>query len=636
MDQKNDKLFPEFPAVSTTEWEAKIIEGLKGADYQKKLIWKTNEGFDIKPYYRVEDLTGLEYLDTNPGKYPFVRGSDTKANIWEIRQDMDSSDPEKANAQAVDALRRGATGISFGAAMIKTVSDLETLLKGICVGETGCHFGAATSYPDLIRLMGEFAGKHHLNASVIKGSFDFDPISYLLLEGEFWISEEFDMGQVAEMVKLGKKLLPSMKVITVNGQYFHNCGSTMVQELAFSLAAGNEYLAASTGKGLSIDDVAPRIVFSLAIGSDYFMEIAKLRAARLLWARIVEQYKPANESSMLMNIHCSTSNFNKSLFDPYVNLLRTTTESMSAVLGGTQSLSVIPFDAFYKDPDEISTRIARNQQIILKEETYLEHVVDPAAGSYYIENLTDTIAKTAWDLFKKVEEMGGMLAAVKAGYIQEEVEKQAIQRKLDVATRKTIVLGTNQYPNVHEMMLEKIQEAIDLSEESEAEEKGENEKSTTYKKLEIIRATDDFDDLRLATEVYVEEGGKRPSVFLLTMGNLAMRKARAMFSTNFFGCAGYNVIDKEGFATTSEGVKDALASKSEIIVICSSDEEYAVITPEITMALKGKNKDVQVVVAGFPKDIVEQLKAVGVDEFIHIRTNVLETLTRFQEKLGIL
>ena len=633
MDQKNDKLFPEFPAVTTAEWEAKITEDLKGADYQKKLVWKTNEGFNIRPYYRAEDLAGLGYLDSVPGKYPFVRGGATKANTWEIRQEMDSSEPEKANIQALDALRRGATGISFGAGKINTITDLETLLKGICCGETRLHFGAAASYPELAKLLSGFADKHHFKPAILKGSFDFDPISYLLLEGEFWKSEEYDMAQVAEMIRFGKEMLPSMQMITVNGQYFHNSGSNLVQELAFSLASGNEYLASATSKGISADDIAPRILFHLATGSNYFMEIAKLRAARLLWARIVEQYKPEQESSMLMNIHCSTSNFNKTLFDPYVNLLRSTTEAMSAVLGGTQSLSITPFDAFYKDPDEISNRIARNQQIILKEETYLEHVVDPAAGSYYIENLTDSIAKAAWEIFKVLEDMGGMLSAVKSGIIQDEVRKQAEQRMLDVATRKMVLLGTNQYPNPSEMMLEKIQAVDDAPEDPEDEE--QEEVPSTYKRMEIIRATDEFDDLRLATEVFVEEGNKRPSVFLFTIGNLAMRKARAMFSTNFFGCAGYQVLDNAGFASAAEGVSEALASGAEIVVICSSDEEYALLTPEIAVSLKAANKELQLVVAGFPKEIAEQLRAAGVDEFIHVRTNVLDSLSAFQEKLGI-
>ncbi|NVO19025.1 MAG: acyl-CoA mutase large subunit family protein [Bacteroidetes bacterium] len=630
MDHKTDKLFPEFPPVTTEEWEAKITEDLKGADYNKKLIWKTQEGFDIKPYYRSEDLNELSHLDAQPGEYPFVRGNEIRYNHWEIRQEMSTADPKDANFEALASIKKGATGIGFGASGIKTLKHIETLLKGICFGDCSVHFGGAKSYPDLVNLMAEHIRKHHLNKVVIKGSFDFDPISYLLLEGDFFKSEESDMAQVAEMISIGKKDLPAFKMITVNGQYFHNSGSTLIQELAFSLASGNEYLANAVSSGFKVDDVAPRIVFSFAVGSNYFPEIAKLRAARMLWARIVEQYNPSNEASMLMNIHCSTSHFNKTLYDPHVNVLRTTTEAMSAILGGTNSLNITPFDAFYKDPDLQSTRIARNQQIILKEESYLERVIDPAAGSYYIENLTDQMARTSWELFQKVEGMGGMIAAIKEGFIQADIKKQEEQRKLDVATRKMVLLGTNQYPNLNERMLEKIQmeeESLDIEEQEE--------KPTRYPKMEISRLTDDFDDLRLATELYVEDGNRRPAAFLLTMGNLAMRKARAMFSTNFFGCAGYAVIDNSGFATVEEGVQAALKSKAEVIVICSSDEEYPELAPSIAKQLKSGNKDLLVILAGYPKEIVEDLKNAGIDDFIHVRTNVLEFLQKTSKQLGI-
>lgn len=628
MDTKKDKLLSEFPPVSTAEWEARILEDLKGADYNKKLIWKTNEGIDVRPYYRSENTEGLTHMSAGPGEYPYVRGTQTRSNKWDIRQDIETDDPTEANFQALAALRRGADSVCFNASKIKTVRQLESLMKGLCFGECSLHFGSAPSYPDLASLLEDFVKKHRIHKIAIRGSFDFDPISYLLLEGNFYRSEESDMAQVGEMIGFRRDMLPGIKVITVNGQYFQNAGSTLVQELAFSLASGNEYLSRATDAGFSIDETAPALMFSFAIGSNYFMEIAKLRAARMLWARIVEQYSPASAESMQMNIHCSTSNFNKSIYDPYVNILRTTTEAMSAIIGGTGSMSVTPFDAFYKDTDEFSSRIARNQQIVLREESYLENVVDPAAGSYYIESMTDSIAKAAWELFREIETMGGMLQAVKSGYIQDEIAKQAAARKLDVATRKTVVLGTNQYPNLLENMLEKIQEG-------EVDEDEDDEKPITYKKLEICRATDDFDSLRLATEIYIEAGNKRPSVFLLTIGNLAMRKARAMFSTNFFGCAGYHITDNPGFATATEAVKAAAESKADIVVICSSDEEYATLAPEIARELKAANPSTLLFLAGYPKEILDDLKQSGIDDFIHIRTNVYEFLKKTQNQLNI-
>jgi methylmalonyl-CoA mutase len=646
MDQKNDKLFDTFPPVTTSEWEARINLDLKGADYQKKLVWKTSEGFDVKPYYRDEDIQSIGSINSVPGEYPYIRGNQTLSNDWEIRQDIETNDESEANRLAVDAVKRGATGVGLVAAELETESDVEDLLAGIDPMKVSIHFGAASSYPTLIKIVAANAKTQKLPVAKLKGSFDFDPISYLLLNGDFWKSEKSDMGQVATMVRLGKELMPVMKVINVNGHYFNSAGATLVQELGFSLASGNEYLALATASGISVDDAAQRMMFSFGVGSNYFMEIARLRAARLLWVKIVEQYHPVDETSMQMHIHCNTSAWNKTLFDPYVNLLRTTTEAMSAIIGGTQSLSILPFDTFYKDPDEFSTRLARNQQIILKEEVYLDKVVDPSAGSYYIENLTELIAEAAWKVFLQIEEKGGMVEAVKTGFVQDLVEKSAGLRLDDIANRRLIQLGTNQHPNPEEQMLEKINFAdedemsedeiyADEDDEIEEDEEDDDDAPTTYKKLTLFGGSDAFDQLRLATEQFVADGNKKPSVFLINIGSLSMRKARAMFTVNFFGCAGYEILDNSGFDTVDEGVKAAKASKAEIVVICSSDEEYAVLVPEIAQKLKKANKELLLVVAGYPKEILETLKKAGVDEFIHVRSNLLQTLETFQEKLGI-
>jgi len=644
MDQNNEKLFGTFPPVSTSEWEARITEDLKGADYQKKLVWKTSEGFDVKPYYRDEDIQGIGTINALPGEYPFIRGNKAGSNNWEIRQDIETDDETEANRLAIDAVLRGATGLGLVAAELETEEDVEELLKGINTTEVAIHFGAASSYPKLIRIVASHAKSKKLPLEKLKGSFDFDPISYLLLNGDFWKSEKSDLAEVVSMLKLGKELMPAMKVINVNGHYFNSAGATLVQELGFSLASGNEYLALATSAGIPVDDAACRMMFSFGVGSNYFLEIARLRAARLLWAKIVEQYKPADESSMQMHIHCNTSAWNKTLFDPYVNLLRTTTEAMSAIIGGTQSLSILPFDTFYKDPDELSTRLARNQQIILKEEVYLDKVVDPAAGSYYIENLTQLIAEAAWNVFLQVEDKGGMTEAVKAGFVQDLVSKSAGLRLDDIANRRIIQLGTNQYPNPEEQMLDKIhfaeeeemlEEELYADEDMEIEDDDDEEAPTTYKKLTLFGGSDAFDQLRLATEQYVAEGNKKPSVFLFNIGNVAMRKARAMFTTNFFGCAGYEILDNPGFDSVEEGLKAAQASKAEIAVICSSDDEYAALGADIAQKLRSGNSELHIVVAGYPKDIVETLRQAGVDYFIHIRCNLLETLESFQEKLGI-
>ena len=289
--EKNSKpggLLTEFPCVATSEWEAKILQDLKGADYEKKLIWKTAEGFSVKPYYRAEDLESLKsQLGSLPGQFPYVRGTKAVTNDWEICQDIETAAPEHANACALDATKKGANALSINAANLKGAAAVATLLKGVDTARTSLHFNSSNSYIEFLGWLKEGISLSGSNAAAIKGSFDFDPIRYLLLKGNFHYSQEGDLNEGYDLIKLAETDLPGFRVIAVNGQYFHNSGSTLVQELAFALASGNEYLSYYTGKGLNVDQVAPRMVFAFATGSNYFMEIAKLRSSRILWARIV-------------------------------------------------------------------------------------------------------------------------------------------------------------------------------------------------------------------------------------------------------------------------------------------------------------------------------------------------------------
>ncbi|MDP4292043.1 MAG: methylmalonyl-CoA mutase family protein [Bacteroidota bacterium] len=633
MDQKKDeKLFTEFPAVTTAEWEAKIREDLKGADYEKKLVYETYEGIKLKPYYRADDLSSLSYLKSNPGEYPYLRGNHSNCNDWEIRQDVDEADVDKANAIAVDALKRGATSIGFNVEKVVAAKDLKALINNIDLENTFLHFYSSPNYVEFARLLVQVLKSSGVEVSKVKGSLDFDPISYLLLYGDFYESQEVDMAQAAELLALVSAELPGFKAITINGDFFHNAASNSVQEIAFSLNSAVEYISFLTDAGFFVDVISKHMTLCLGIGSNYFMEIAKIRAARYLWARIIEQYKPVSEEARKVYIHCNTSIWNKTIYDPYVNLLRSTTEVMSAAIAGADSITAMPFDIAYKDSDEFSQRIARNQQVILKEEAYLDKTVDPAAGSYYLESLTDALIADAWKQFLACQEKGGMIEAIKTGYIQHEIGRIAIIKGKDIATRKASILGTNQYPNSLEKMLDKVEEEEDYEDEvSEVEDEDE----PTYEPLFLFRGAEDYEDLRLATEAYVTDGNKCPKVFLLTIGNLAMRKARAGFSNGFFGVAGFQVLDNPGFATVEEGVKAALSSHANVVVICSSDEEYADYAPAIAKKIKNVNDQMIVLVAGYPKEIVDSLKASGVDDFIHVRMNVLEFLNDLQLLLGV-
>ncbi len=627
--EKSKKLFEEFPPVSTHLWEERINLDLKGADYEKKLVWKTDEGISVRPYYRAEDLAKLPYNDSLPGQYPFVRGNKAKDNSWKIRQNIDVSNIIEANRLATEALQKGATALSVDVGEVRSAADLDLLLQNISPVETDIHYYGARNYKMLMHRLMEICNKRGLDSQNMVGSIDFDPYSFVLLHGDFYQSQEADLGDAADLVESFSNIAPAFRLLSVNGQYLHNSGSNIVQELAFSMASASDYVARISEMDVPANQIMPRITFIFAVGSDYFLEIAKLRAARLLWTRIAEQYHPAKKpESLVAHIQAVTSCWNKTIYDPYVNLLRTTTETMAAAIAGVESIAVEPFDNAFKDPDNFSRRIARNQQILLKEESYLDKVIDPSAGSYYIEQLTSSLAAHAWDLFVKVEQMGGMLEAIKSGYIQDEIAKTANKRMQDVATRKKILLGTNQFPNLQEYMLQKIQE-------EPTDQFQEAKTGTKYKTIAIGRAADAIEDLRLATEIYTDAGNKQPKVFLFTIGNLAMRKARAAFSSSFFGCVGYQVLDNPGFNTVDEGLQAVSEESPDIVVLCSSDEEYSMFVPELCKKINVINCKAILVLAGFPKEHIENFRNAGIEEFIHVRSNLQQTLAWFQNRLGI-
>lgn len=610
-----EKLFTEFPPISTEQWEATINKDLKGADYEKKLVWRTDEGFSVRPYYRAENLKDIDYLNTLPAEFPYTRGTKADNNHWEIVQEIEEADPQKANAIALDALKRGATTIAVNAANLSNATALAALLNGIDLNKTGVQFNHVKSYLDLMKLFLQYVEEKGYDKQLVSGSINFDPLTYRLKHNKFYFSQEEDMMQAVELLNMVEGM-KNFKLINVNGILLHNAGSTIVQELGYTLALANEYIAFCTEHGVKMEKAASRMQFTLSVGSNYFMEIAKLRAARLLWSTIVAQYKPTCDCAYKIRINTVASTWNKTLYDPYVNMLRCTTEGMSAVIGGSDAISLQPFDVAYKESDEFSRRIARNVQVILKEEAFMDRVVDPAAGSYYVETLTNAIAEHAWKLFQSVEANGGALKAIEEGSLQAEIEKSCQKRDMDIATRRYILLGTNQYPNIKETMADKVERVV----------KDENEGLKTY------RGAIAFEEIRLATEKYAEKNG-RPKVYLLKLGNLAMRQARAGFITNFFGCAGYEIVEPAGFATVEESVKAAGEAKPDLIVVCSSDEEYATLGVEAAKQCKAQFPDIPFLVAGNPTECLDALKEAGTDDFIHVRVNILESLKKYNEML---
>lgn len=461
----------DFPPVPTELWEAAIQKDLKGTDYEKKLVWRTDEGIAVRPYYRSDALTGLEpQTSAIPGQFPFVRG--TGAN-WKI----DQTSTEKENAIRAD----------------------------------------------------------------------------LVLEA----------------------------------------GGDSVQQLAIALAEGVEKLATLV-ENRPVDVAAREIQFVFAIGSTYFFEIAKLRTARMLWARIVEQFKPANLDACRMNLHARTAQLNKSFSDPHTNMLRATTEAMSAAIGGCESLTIQPFG--------FDDHIATNIQRVLAEEAHLNVVADPAGGSYYIETLTASLGREAWKLFQRIEAAGGYTASLP--WLAEEIAKSRAEREKAISSRRRAMVGVNNYPNVVEKAVKK-QSISDIGQGP----------------FPQFRLAEPFEAIRERTTRHAARTGRTPKVLLVKRGDPKMRMARSNFSLNFFGCAGFEITESEEYANTD----------ADVIILCSSDPEYLRFAQEVCSAVK-----VPVIVAGNPKDQIEALEAAGVEGFIHIASDAVETLTAWQDRLGVI
>lgn len=615
MTEKKELLFDQFPPVSTEEWRAKVEADLKGAPFEKKLVWRTNEGFNVQPMYRAEDIAGLKTTDSLPGEFPYVRGTRTD-NDWFARQDIIASSPEEANRIALDVLNKGVASLGFS---IKEASEeeLKTLLAGIKIDAVELNFNVCPKKAlTFAALLVDYIKADGAEKTFV-GSIDFNPFRKALKHGTAFPG---DIAAMAVELLGTVKGVPGLKVLSVDSVMLSNAGAYIYQELGYALAWGAEWMTMLTEKGIDPAEVAARIKFNMGVSSNYFMEIAKFRSARMLWAQIVKQYGVADDFCK-MAVHAETSRFNQTVYDAYVNLLRSQTECMSAALAGVDSITVTPFDTPYKTPDEFSERIARNQQFLLKEESHLDKVVDPAGGSYYVETLTVAIAEQAWKVFLGVEEEGGFLAQINNGAIQKVIRETSEKRHTDVARRKEILLGTNQFPNINEMAADKIVNdgacGCGCGHSHSEENNGEG--------LPVARAASDFEALRLATEA----ASNRPKVFMLTIGNLAMRLARAQFSTNFFGCAGYEIIDNLGFDTVQQGVDAALEKGADVVVLCSSDDEYAELAPEAFKYLDGR---AEFVVAGAPA-CMEDLKAVGIKDFVHVRCNVLDVLRDFNARL---
>jgi methylmalonyl-CoA mutase len=542
-----DLTLAEFPPVSTEQWEAAIRKDLKGKAPKQKL------------FYRAEDAA--------PGRLPCVLGA-RDTNEWRIRELV----YDAASARA--ALDAGADEIRF----VVDDQSIEQMLDSLPLDRCAVHFEAGERAAEVLEAL--------LLRPLARGSVDYEPLP--------------DFDRAAKLVAQSRALR-DFRVITIRAHRFSDAGSTIAQELGLALAEGVEIMAQLTDRGVAPAQAASALAFSFGIGSNYFFEIAKLRAARTLWARALESFQPGLAQAAEMTIYARTSHWTATIYDPHVNLLRSTTAAMAAAIGGADALEVEPFDGTYREPGESGRRLARNTQIILKQEAWLDRVVDPAGGSYYVEVLTDSLAREAWKLLQQVEAAGGFLKYAATGVLERDIAKARADREAAGSTRRCSIVGTNQYPNLAERALPRI----------------EREDTTP-------RAASAFEQIRLRTERHAARTGHTPRFLLLEAGDMKMRKARSAFATNFFGCAGFEIE-----------TSDALTGDPDAIVLCSSDAEYASLAPRVIQGLRAAGKSTPVIVAGNPADSIEQLQQAGVADFVHIRSNVVEVLRAWQERLGV-
>jgi methylmalonyl-CoA mutase len=577
-----DNLLSEFPPVSTQAWEEAIHKDLKGADYARKLIWQTEEGLAVKPYYRAEDLESLDYLDAAPGDFPYVRGANP-AGDWRICEETDAVDPVEANRAACSAVAAGAEKIVFHNVAIEDASDLGMLEANLA--EVPIHLQNVGE--PLLRLLNKRLIKRPRPAPISTGWNPFSNLDFAV--------------EIARTAP--SKFVP----FNIHGEEFEEAGATAVEEPGFTLAAGVDFLAEMQSREADVDRAAASIGFSFAMGANYFIQIAKLRAFRMVWAQAVEAFGGSRENA-IARIHARTSRWNKTVYDPHVNILRATTEAMSAVLGGADSITVAPFDECYKASDEASRRLARNTQILIKQEALLSRVADPGGGSYYLEVLTDFVARESWKIMQAIESAGGYRKACAGGQIAQTLRQSLAAREKAVASGRRVFTGTNKYADPSETALDRV----DLS-----------------RLVSGRRGTKVFEELRLRTEMHVAKGGRCPRVLLAEIGDARMRTARSSFAVNFFSCAGFDVVTQLFSKAYEIASVDA-----DLIVLCSSDPEYLALMHELLPRLKALGRKTPALVAGH-FDSVEQLRAAGVADVVHSRTDRIEFLSAWQQRLGI-
>ena len=694
----------EFPPHTWEQWQQAVEETLKGVSFDKAMISKTYEGIDLKPIYRLEDINELPHLKSLPGQPPYVRGSRAEGYLfggWKIAQEQNECNPAEANEVLLDELNRGLSAVNLkpdsatlagknttiehtgsSGISLTTLEDLCTVLNGVNLKAVPISIKSGAVALPLLAMLNAYLKKYKISPEEVEGCIGFDPLAVLVRHGCLPTSFKTAMLQIYQMTLWADSKAQHIRTILLDVTAYADAGANAVQELALALATANECIKALLDKGLVIDQIAQHCQLNLSLGSHFFMEIAKVRAARLLWSELMKAYG-AKEEQQKIWIHGITSAFNKTTFDPYANILRTTTEGFAGVIGGLDSLEITPFDEFIRPDDEFSRRIARNQQIILQEEAHFDKVTDPAGGCYYVETLTAQLAEKAWNLMQDIEARGGMYNSLRDGYIQTEILKTATERITNVNKRKDVFVGINMYANPLEQPLEfptsecacnrndRVQQISNLLKsdrnglEAALQDIMEHHEADTIvdkvteawllngtieeicntinlsnqvaevKALLLIRATQQLEELRKRVVGWQQKNQKVLSVFLANMGPIVQHKPRADFASGFLQVGGFYVANNVGFSSVGEAAEAALLSKAQAVCICSTDDNYPELVPQLISQIRAKQPGLIFILAGYPQEFVETYKSEGIDIFIHIRANALDTLTELANRMGV-
>ena len=688
-----------------TRWQELATGELRGRSLDD-LTWKTLEGIDVQPLYTADDVNGLEHLGSIPGEAPFTRG--VKATMyagrpWTIRQYAGFSTAEESNAFYRRALAAGQQGVSVAfdlathrgydsdhprvegdvgkaGVAIDSVEDMKILFDGIPLDQVSVSMtmnGAVIPILANFIVAGEEQGHDRAKLS---GTIQNDILKEFMVRNTYVYPPEPSMRIIGDIIEYTSDHMPKFNSISISGYHMQEAGANLVQELAFTIADGREYVRTAIAAGMDVDRFAPRLSFFFAIGMNFFMEAAKLRAARLLWSRIMSEFEPKNPKSSMLRTHCQTSGVSLAEQDPYNNVVRTAYEALSAVLGGTQSLHTNSLDEAIGLPTEHSARIARNTQLILQEETGITNVVDPLAGSYYVEKLTADLAEAAWNLIEEVEEMGGMTKAVASGMPKLRIEEAAAQRQAGIDRGTEVIVGVNKYRRDKEepidildvdnvkvragqvARLERIRAERDdaaceaaLAELTRRSAEGGNlldaaveaararatvgeismamEKEFGRHRAEVktlsgvygaaYEGDAGFADIQKSVDEFAEAEGRRPRMLVVKMGQDGHDRGAKVIATAFADI-GFDVDVGPLFQTPAEAAQDAVDNDVHVVGISSQAAGHKTLAPQLIQALKDAGaEDILVICGGvIPQQDYKFLQDAGVKAIFGPGTNI--------------